>query len=105
VHDDPFEVHYIDAEGQHVRRPVIRYSPEVARTRIDHPQGRWINDRLTEHLTRRGILVPFRMGNAEAWVMGANPLYHELKRLAGKNVTMYLTESALDDGNRDPSDW
>lgn len=105
VHEGPFDVHYIDAEGQRVERPIYRYSPEMAETRIDHPRGRWINDTLTEHLTRRGVLDPFRLGNAESWVIGAVPLYHELKRLAGKNVTMYLTAQALDDRNREIMAW
>ncbi len=83
---------YIDAEGQTVTRKVRRFDPEVSRTRIDHPEGAWIRERLTEHMIRKGLYRPFRYGAADAWVMDAKPFYDEMKRLAQKGITIYLTE-------------
>jgi aminoglycoside 3-N-acetyltransferase len=108
----PFEVHsenasttYLDANGKQVARDVCRFDPEVAVTRIDYPEGKWICKTLTAHLARKGILIPFRLGRAESWVMDALSLYEEMKRLAKKNVTMYLTEDRLTDQNRDTENW
>jgi aminoglycoside 3-N-acetyltransferase len=105
VHSDQFEIQYIDADGQVIQRRVSRYDPNVARTRIDYPDGKWIGERLTAHLERVGILKRFRYGCADSWSMRADILYEELKRLADKGVTMYLTPDKLDDRNRDTENW
>lgn len=108
----PFEVHtpelsvkYIDPSGKTVERKVCRFDPEIARTRIDRPEGAWICERLTAHLARKGILKRFKFGEAESWVMQADLLFEELKRLAARNVTIYLTEDKLTDENRDTENW
>jgi len=105
VHTSPFEVSYIDNEGNPVKRLVSRYDPYVSRTRIDYPEGAWIGEKLTNHLTNKGILKRFTFGDVDSWIMEAVPLYNELKRLAEKGVTMYLTEDRLTDQNRDVSNW
>jgi len=105
VHADPFELRYIDGEGQFVQREVSRYDPDVARTRIDYPDGKWIGKKLTAHLERAGILKRFRFGSTDSWTMRADVLYEELKRLADKNVTMYLTPDKLNERNRDTENW
>lgn len=92
VYLGPQELTYVDHEGRPITRTVQRYDPEVRRTRIDQPEGEWIRNRLETHFRRRGILTDFRYGEANAWVIEAQPFYGELKRLASKGVTIYLTE-------------
>ncbi|UCG61287.1 MAG: AAC(3) family N-acetyltransferase [Candidatus Zixiibacteriota bacterium] len=110
--DFPFEVHsditsvtYIDPAGNSVTREVARYDPKVARTRIDYPEGQWICKTLTEHMIRRGIMTVYKFGQADLWIMRARNLFEEMKRLAKKNVTMYLTEEKLTAENRDVVNW
>jgi len=110
--DFPFEVHssnlaitYIDSGGKTIRREICRFDPKVAQTRIDYPAGKWICETLTSHLARRGILKPFRFGEVESWAMEAVSLYEELKRLATKGMTMYLTKGRLTERNRDIENW
>jgi len=105
VHTDVFEVSYIDADGQLVKRKVRRFDPAVAKTRVDYPAGTWIRQQLTAHFVKKGIMKTFSCGEATAWTMSARPLYDELKRLAAKGVTMYLTPQKLTDKNRDIADW
>lgn len=105
VRTGPHPVVYVDADGTRVEREVYRYDPKVAVTRIDYPDGKWIGEKLPDHFRRNGILRPFRYGEADSWIMDARALYEELKRLAGKNVTMYLTEDRLTDINRDIENW
>jgi hypothetical protein len=108
VHAPPFKVTYIDAAGTTVTRDVIRYDPVRSMTRIDHPQGAWILKMFTKHFRERGILRWFTVGRAQAWVMNTQPLYDELKRLAEKSITMYLTRDewvAMNQGSEDISTW
>lgn len=105
VHTPAFEVSYIDSRGRQITRDVCRFDPIVSETRIDYPKGRWILDQLTRHLLRKSILTEFRCGSADAWVMPARPLFDELRRLAAKGVTMYLTPEQLTDRNRDVDKW
>jgi aminoglycoside N3'-acetyltransferase len=105
VHSDPIELTYIDPAGIRVTRSISRYDPKVARTRVDYPEGAWIEKHLTRHLERVGILERFKFGEADSWIMGVESLYHELIRLADKGVTMYLTEDDLTDANRNYNNW
>jgi hypothetical protein len=105
VHLPEFSIVYIDATGNKVDRCLWRFDPIVARTRIDHPEGAWICEKLTTHFLRIGLLRRFRYGDADSWIMDAAPLFNELKRLAAKGVTMYLTEDRLTDQNRDIDNW
>lgn len=105
VHSDPRKVSYIDSEGKTISRMIGRYDPKVSRTRIDHPEGRWICEQLTGHLIKAGILKMFAFGEADAWQMKASILRDELKRLAQKGVTMYLTKDQLTPRNQNPEDW
>jgi aminoglycoside 3-N-acetyltransferase len=105
VHTAAFQVSYIDAEGQRITRHIRRFDPAVAKTRVDYPAGAWVREKLTAHFIRKGIMKTFPCGEAMAWVMPARPLYDELKRLAAKGVTMYLTPQKLTDENRDVGNW
>jgi aminoglycoside N3'-acetyltransferase len=96
---------YIDADGKTVTRNVRRFDPVVARTRIDHPEGAWIRERLTEHMRRKGIYRAFRYGEADAWVMEAKPFYDEMKRLAQKGITIYLTQAEWEKRNEALESW
>lgn len=105
VHTKCFPVTYIDAAGTTVSREVSRYDPVFARTRMDNLDGAWIRQKLTEHMIRKDILKHFRYGKADSWVMAAVVLSEELKRLATKGVTIYLTKDQLTDQNRDIENW
>jgi aminoglycoside 3-N-acetyltransferase len=105
VHTPPFPIRYIDASGKIVERELCRFDPEIARTRIDYPEGAWICEKLTRHLHKKGIYKPFRYGEADSWLMESVDLFNELKRLAVKGVTMYLTPDRLTDQNRDIENW
>jgi hypothetical protein len=105
VHSPYFRARYIDSGGNHVEREICRFDPQVARTRIDQPEGKWICEKLTEHLHRKGILRRFNYGRADCWVMQSDILFEELKRLASKGVTMYLTPNKLTDENRHIESW
>jgi len=105
VHTPTFPVRYIDTSGKVVERDICRFEPEIARTRIDYPEGAWICEKLTEHLHRKGIYKPFQYGEAKSWLMESVDLFNELKRLAAKGVTMYLTPDRLTDQNRDIENW
>ncbi len=105
VHTGRFPVTYIDYDGTKVSREICRFDPIVSRTRIDNPQGTWILRELTAHLARKGILKRFLFGEADSWIMESEVLHSELKRLAAKDVTMYLTQDQLTDQNRDVENW
>jgi aminoglycoside 3-N-acetyltransferase len=103
VHGATEEITYVDAAGKSVTRPVLLYDPEIRRTRIDQPAGMWIRERFYEHFLRRGILRPFRYGEADSWVVEARPFFGELKRLAEKGITIYTTEE--DAASLGPEEW
>lgn len=105
VHSDSFIAKYIDFNGCKVERGVFRYNPKVAETRIDQPKGQWICEKLTKHFVRKKIMKIFTYGKAPLWCMDAHEVFNELKRLALKGVTMYLTEENLDMRNRDVESW
>jgi aminoglycoside 3-N-acetyltransferase len=105
VHTGRFPVTYIDCDGTKVSREICRFDPIVSRTRIDNPQGTWILRKLTAHLARKGILRRFLFGEADSWIMESEVLHSELKRLAAKDVTMYLTKDQLTDQNKDTENW
>ena len=105
VHRPPFRVRYINAEGEIVEREVIRFDPAVARTRIDQPDGAWINDQFTKHLTRLGVLRHFTFGNAPSWLIRAGAQHHEVKRLAEKGITMYMTREEFDRRGESLESW
>ena len=108
VYAPPFEVTYLDASGNQITRDVLRYDPECARTRIDQAANSWILHAFTTHFTKHGILQWFHVGNANAWTVNAQPLYTELKRLAEKGITMYLTKKewqAMNSGHTDIDSW
>jgi aminoglycoside 3-N-acetyltransferase len=105
VHTSNFKATYIDCNGNRIEREICRFDPGVAKTRIDYPEGAWICEKFTDHFTRKGIMKWFRYGECDSWLMDAVELYDELKRLAAKGVTMYLTEDKLTDRNRDIENW
>ena len=108
VHTPPFEVKYTDALGNSVEREVIRFDPVVSQTRIGSPGTEWICDSLTRHFTKLGIMQHFKFGNADSWVMEAKPVFIELKRLAKKGITIYLTEAewkSMNSGNKSIDSW
>ena len=108
VHSLPFQVKYIDSAGNAVTREVVRYDPLISARRIDHVGGEWIREMLTKHFTRVGILRWFRFGNADSWVMEAQPLCAELKRLAQKGITMYLARDewkSMNAGDESIGSW
>jgi len=108
VHAPPFAVKYIDGNGDIIEREIIRYDPIVSSTRIDQAADGWILGAFTRHFTEAGILRWFRFGRADAWVMNARPLYDELRRLADKGITMYLTREqwkTMNDGNTSTDSW
>jgi len=108
VHAPPFEVTYIDTDGKKITRQVIRYDPVRAATRIDHVGGQWILKMFTSHFTRRGIIHWFTYGEAKSWVMRAALLYKELRRLADRGITMYLTRDEwlkMNAGNESIESW
>jgi len=105
VHSEEMEVSYINAAGEKITRMIRRYNPAITRTRVDYPEGAWINEQLTNHLTRAGIMQPFKFGEAESWYMHSSDLAEEIKRLAAKGVTMYLTKDKLTGQNRSIETW
>jgi len=108
VHSPPFLAEYIDQSGKTVKREVVRYDPAVSANRIGSKNTEWINEGLTQHFTRLGIMRWFRFGQAEAWVMQAESVYKELSRLASKGITIYLTEDqwkSMNGGNASTESW
>jgi aminoglycoside 3-N-acetyltransferase len=68
--------------------------PEVSKTRIDNtPEGDWIRNFITEYLIDSGTLSYGRLGDARTWIMTASEFFKAYEKLAGKNVTIYTTES------------
>jgi aminoglycoside 3-N-acetyltransferase len=86
-------VSYIDASGKLMRRELCRYDPVVAMSRIEKTAGEGIRNALTDHLVKKGILRHFIFGRARSWIMEAQPLYDELKNLAGRGITIYSSAS------------
>jgi len=84
---------YLDPEGALVTRPVRRYRPDVGRKRIDHADAQWIRARLTERFDRTGIRRRFSYGEAAAWTIDTRSFYDDLKHLAERGITIYLTEA------------
>jgi aminoglycoside 3-N-acetyltransferase len=108
VYSEVFPVKYIDWAGNTVERHVARHDPVLASTRIDHRDGEWIREKFTSHFARKGILRTFQVGAARSWVMETAPLCEELKRLASKGITMYLTREkwmSLNNGKESIDNW
>lgn len=108
VHAPAFPVKYIDGTGETVSRKVVRYDPATSATRIGSRGTDWICDMLTQHFTQLGIMQHFKFGKADSWLMHAKPVHDELKRLAGKNITIYLTKEqwkSMNDGDEGIDSW
>jgi aminoglycoside N3'-acetyltransferase len=93
---EPFVVRYVDANGQPLERELIVLDPDVARTRIDQYEGKWIRRWLTDHMRSRGILREFKIGQASCWVVDARSFYDELKSLTLKGITIYTTKEQFE---------
>jgi aminoglycoside 3-N-acetyltransferase len=91
VYEKPFISKYIDSSGNPINREILRYDDNIAATRIERPSSTWIREAFTSHLARRNILTQFTVGNAACWVMESDVLCAELRRLAEKGITMYMT--------------
>jgi hypothetical protein len=108
VHLPPFAVTYVDSGGSTINREVIRFDPVQSSRRIDNPRGAWILKMFTKHLTNLGIVQWSSVGDAKSWLMNAKPLFHELRRLADKGITFYLTKEewlSSNEGNERIDTW
>lgn len=105
VYGETIDVTYLDVQGNRVDRPVSIYNRQIRETRIDQWGSVWMRSRLNEHLARKGILNSFHFGNAESWIIDAQVFYEELKRLANKGVTIYLTEEEWERRGEDVKSW
>jgi len=108
VYSPPFKVTYLDNDGVSVTREVLRYDPQTSATRIGSPNTDWICEKLTQHFTKLGIYQAFQYGNAESWVMHAQPVLAELRRLATKGITIYLSKEkwkSMNSGNESIDSW
>ena len=92
-YDPPFTGTYIDPDGRHVTRELLRHTQTLAKYRIDHPHGEWLRTQLRRYFTDCGLLRPFQLGCATAWTMDARRLFDEMCALAGCGVTIYSKPS------------
>ena len=86
------DVTYIDANGQKITRPLKRYDPEVAKTRLETDVGVWVRDFITHHMEKKGLIRRFNFGRADSWILESQPFCEELKVLASKGMTIYTTK-------------
>jgi len=108
VHSDPFIIEYIDAMGNKIKRDIVKYDPNVSKTRIDQECNDWIRDSFARNFTRKKIIKWFQFGNAKSWIMDAKIAYDELIHLANKGITMYLTKEkwqSINNGDDSIESW
>jgi len=105
LYSEPYILKYIDPLGNDVKRQVCSYDNTRIINRIDQPGSSWLRDTMTYHLTRKGLLKQFYFGNAKSWIIETVPLYNELKRLAQKNITIYLSKEEWDKRNESIDSW
>jgi len=93
VHDPrPFPIQYVDASGRVIKRDLVIFDPEVARTRIDQQvKGAWIRQWLTHDMREQGVLQEFKFGQARSWIVDARLFYERLRELALQGITIYTT--------------
>lgn len=100
ISDFPLEVYcrkeyvakVIDNNGNKREMKVRAHDPEVARTRIDKEEGRWIRGFFTEYLTTRGFLRRGYVGQARCWIIKARDLFEVQRELLTQGITVYTTE-------------
>jgi aminoglycoside 3-N-acetyltransferase len=92
-----FRVRYIDALGELIERELIILDPDVAKTRIDQEvEGEWIREWLTNYMRRQGILHEFKLGYANSWIVDSKAFYDQLKFLAQRGITIYITKKEFE---------
>jgi aminoglycoside 3-N-acetyltransferase len=99
VYLSPDEISYIDFKGSQINRKIMRYDPIISESRIERPGGRFIRGVLLKHFRESGIIKETKVGNAAAWIMCANVLHNELKKLLSQGLTIYTTKAEFENLN------
>jgi aminoglycoside N3'-acetyltransferase len=74
---------------------VRSHDPKVAETRIDHPDGAFNREYLTDYLVSRRVLKLGLVGEAKSSIIDATDLIEALKELLRRNVTIYSTREEI----------
>jgi aminoglycoside 3-N-acetyltransferase len=90
--DKEYMVKVIDNDGNKKEMRVKAHDPEVARTRIDKEEGRWIRAFFTERLSAKGFLKTGYVGQAKTWVVSTRDLFETQLELLKEGITVYTTE-------------
>lgn len=108
----PFEVYaetvpitYVDSHGNQVERPISLYSPTLQSKRIEQWESAWLRAAMRQHLTTKGLLKTFTFGRAASWYVDAGEIYTEVKRLAEKGITIYLTQEEWEKRGESLESW
>jgi aminoglycoside 3-N-acetyltransferase len=96
VYDTPQQVSYIDQQGNHITREILRYRKERSGNRIDQYGFQFLRNFMAANLNQHAGRVTFRYGKSHSWWVGTEQLYNEMVRLGKLGITIYISKEELD---------
>lgn len=94
--DSPLEAICYDDAGHPRRIKVMAHDPDIAKTRIDRPDGEWIRSYITRYLEEQRGLRWVRMGTGRAWVIHVRDMYRALEDLMSRSITIYSSREQVE---------
>lgn len=93
--DRLFEIECRDGGGNWHRLRLPAHAPEYSATRIDRPESTAIRAFVTKELEQYANLKWFSIGSGKGWVIPAQDMYAELRRMMQAGITIYTTDAEL----------
>ena len=94
--DSPITATCRDDAGRTHHLSVRAHDSSAASRRIDQPQNQYLRTFFQERFEQAGNLGWHQVGEASAWLIEAQRLYAEIKRLMRAGVTIYSSPSELE---------
>jgi len=95
--DKEYVAKVIDVNGLEREMRIKAHDSEVARTRIDKEEGRWIREFVTEYLSNQGFLRAGYVGGAKSWIIRARDLFAAQKGLLAEGITFFTTRQQYEE--------
>ncbi len=95
--DSPLNATCRDEDGAVHNLSVRAHDPARTRGRIDHPESTALRAFFRERLEKHAGLSWHRVGETDAWLVEAERLYAEIKRLMQAGITIYSSPTDIED--------
>ena len=93
--DSPIDVTCLGEDSRVHRLSIKAHNHDLARHRIDQPDNQHLRGFFQDSFERQADLTWHHVGEARSWLIGAKPLYAEIKRLMQAGITIYSSPSDL----------